>query len=85
MGSGRGHHVAESFDTIDHGHLREFLKRRVRDGVIAATDRQMAQRRRARGGVLTTPEEGTPQGGVITPPTMLRTTLLGASLQKGRD
>ena len=22
------------FDTIDHGHLREFLKRRVRDGVI---------------------------------------------------
>ena len=22
------------FDTINHGHLREFLKRRVRDGVI---------------------------------------------------
>ena len=22
------------FDTIDHGHLRDFLKRRVRDGVI---------------------------------------------------
>ena len=22
------------FDTIDHGHFREFLKRRVRDGVI---------------------------------------------------
>ena len=26
--------LRRSFDTIDHGHLREFLKRRVRDGVI---------------------------------------------------
>jgi RNA-directed DNA polymerase len=28
--------------------------------------------------------EGTPQGGIVTPPTMLRTTLLGASLKRGR-
>src|SRR5271165_5740444 len=34
-------------------------------------------------GVLTTPEHGTPQGGVVTPPTMLQRTLLGASLKRG--
>ena len=26
--------IRKFFDTIDHGHLREFLKRRVRDGVL---------------------------------------------------
>ena len=26
--------IRKFFDTIDHGHLREFLKRRVRDGVM---------------------------------------------------
>ena len=56
------------FDTIDHGHLREFLKRRVRDGVLAATDRQMAQRRRAGGrSASRLPKTGAPQGGVLSP------------------
>jgi len=26
--------IRKFFDTIDHGHLRTFLKRRVRDGVL---------------------------------------------------
>ncbi len=55
------------FDTIDHGHLREFLKRRVRDGVILRLIGKWLNAGVLEDGVLTTPEEGTPQGGVISP------------------
>ena len=58
------------FDTIDHGHLREFLKRRVRDGVILRLIGKWLNAGVLDEGVLTISEEGTPQGGVITPPTM---------------
>src|SRR5271165_665296 len=71
------------FDTIDHGHLREFLKRRVRDGVILRLIGKWLNAGVLEDGVLTTPEHGTPQGGVVTPPTMLQITLLGASLKRG--
>ena len=60
------------FDTIDHGHLREFLKRRVRDGVILRLIGKWLNAGVLEDGVLTTPEHGTPQGGVFTPPTMLQ-------------
>lgn len=55
------------FDTIDHGHLREFLKRRVRDGVILRLIGKWLNAGVLEEGVLTTPEAGTPQGGVISP------------------
>jgi RNA-directed DNA polymerase len=55
------------FDTIDHGHLREFLKRRVRDGVILRLIGKWLNAGVLEEGVLTTPEDGTPQGGVISP------------------
>jgi RNA-directed DNA polymerase len=55
------------FDTIDHGHLREFLKRRVRDGVILRLIGKWLNAGVLEKGVLTTPDEGTPQGGVISP------------------
>jgi group II intron reverse transcriptase/maturase len=55
------------FDTIDHGHLREFLKRRVRDGVILRLIGKWLNAGVLEEGVLTTPDEGTPQGGVISP------------------
>ncbi len=55
------------FDTIDHGHLREFLKRRVRDGVILHLIGKWLNAGVLEAGVLTTPETGTPQGGVISP------------------
>ena len=71
------------FDTIDHGHLREFLKRRVRDGVILRLIGKWFKAEVLEEGVHTTSEVGTPQGGVITPPTMLQTTLLGASFKRG--
>jgi group II intron reverse transcriptase/maturase len=55
------------FDTLDHGVLRSFLDKQVRDGVLRrAIDKWL------RAGVLTDsgiqrPERGTPQGGVISP------------------
>ncbi len=55
------------FDTIDHGHLREFLKRRVHDGVILRLIGKWLNAGVLEDGVHTTPEEGTPQGGVISP------------------
>ena len=62
------------FDTIDHGHLREFLKRRVRDGVILRLIGKWLNAGVLEEGVLTVPEDGTPQGGVISPPTILQNT-----------
>jgi group II intron reverse transcriptase/maturase len=55
------------FDTIDHGHLREFLKRRVRDGVLLRLIGKWLNAGVLEEGVLTIPNEGTPQGGVISP------------------
>ncbi|HWT82606.1 MAG TPA: reverse transcriptase domain-containing protein, partial [Candidatus Methylomirabilis sp.] len=55
------------FDTIDHGHLREFLKRRVRDGVIVRLIGKWLNAGVLEDGVHTTPEYGAPQGGVLSP------------------
>jgi len=55
------------FDTINHGHLREFLKRRVRDGVILRLIGKWLNAGVLEEGVLTIPDDGTPQGGVISP------------------
>jgi RNA-directed DNA polymerase len=55
------------FDTIDHGHLREFLKRRVRDGVILRLIGKWLNAGVLEDGVHTTPEFGAPQGGVLSP------------------
>ena len=55
------------FDSIDHGHLRDVLKRRVRDGVILRLIGKWLNAGVLEDGVITTPEEGTPQGGVISP------------------
>lgn len=55
------------FDTLDHGHLRAILDKRVRDGVL----RRMIDKWLKAGvwekGVLTRSEEGSPQGGVVSP------------------
>ncbi len=59
--------IERFFDTLDHGHLRSFLSRRVRDGVL----RRMIDKW-LKAGVLeqeriSYPDLGTPQGGVISP------------------
>jgi RNA-directed DNA polymerase len=55
------------FDTIDHGRLREFLKRRVQDGVLLRLIGKWLNAGVLEDGEVTYPEQGTPQGGVISP------------------
>ncbi len=66
--------IRKFFDTLDHGHLRAFLKRRVRDGVLLrligkwpGTDAQRWSAGVLEDGCLTYPEAGSPQGGVVSP------------------
>jgi group II intron reverse transcriptase/maturase len=55
------------FDTIDHGHLRDFLKRRMRDGVLTRLIGKWLNAGVLEDGQLSYPDRGTPQGGVISP------------------
>jgi RNA-directed DNA polymerase len=64
--------IRKFFDTLDHAHLRNFLQRRVRDGVLLRLIGKWLKAGVLEEGVWTTPETGTPQGGVLTPPTILR-------------
>jgi RNA-directed DNA polymerase len=54
-------------DTIDHGHLWAFLKRRVRDGVRLRLMGPWLHAGVWEDGCITHPETGSPQGGVISP------------------
>lgn len=59
--------IRKFFDTIDHGHLRDFLKRRIRDGVLLRLIGKWLNAGVLEDGVLSHPEAGSPQGGVISP------------------
>jgi RNA-directed DNA polymerase len=59
--------IRRFFDTLDHAWLRELLQRRVRDGVLLRLIGKWLNAGVLEGDVLTFPEEGTPQGGVISP------------------
>ena len=59
--------VRKFFDTIDHGHLRDFLKRRVRDGVLLRLIGKWLNAGVLDDGCVTHPATGSPQGGVISP------------------
>jgi RNA-directed DNA polymerase len=59
--------IRKFFDTIDHGHLRDFLKRRVRDGVLLRLIGKWLNAGVLEDGCLTRPEKGSPQGGVVSP------------------
>jgi len=57
------------FDTIDHRRLQEVLRQRVRDGVIVRLIGKWLNAGVMEDGALQRSDSGTPQGGVITPPT----------------
>jgi RNA-directed DNA polymerase len=59
--------IRKFFDTLNHAWLREFLRRRIRDGVLLRLIDKWLKAGVLEGDVLTTPDEGTPQGGVISP------------------
>jgi RNA-directed DNA polymerase len=59
--------IRSFFDTLDHGALRSFLDKRVTDGVIRRAIDKWLKAGVLEAGAVTHPEEGTPQGGVISP------------------
>jgi group II intron reverse transcriptase/maturase len=59
--------IRKFFDTMDHGHLREFVSRRVRDGVLKRLMGKWLNAGVLEEGRVTYPEAGSPQGGVISP------------------
>jgi retron-type reverse transcriptase len=59
--------IRKFFDTLGHAHLRQLLRRRVRDGVLLRLIDKWLQAGVLEDGELTYPEAGTPQGGVISP------------------
>jgi len=59
--------IRKFFDHLDHGHLRDFLDRRVRDGVLRRTIDKWLKAGVLEDGCVTHPDTGTPQGGVISP------------------
>lgn len=59
--------VRKYFDTLVHQHLRTFLDRRVRDGVIRRTINKLLKAGVWDKGKTTHSDTGAPQGGVISP------------------
>src|SRR5215467_722339 len=50
--------IRKFFDTLDHAHLREFLKQRVRDGVLTRLIGKWLQAGVLEDGTVTYPEAG---------------------------
>ena len=59
--------IRKFFDTLEQAHLREFLQRRVRDGVLLRLIGKWLNAGVLEGGELSGSGSGTPQGGVISP------------------
>ena len=59
--------IENFFASVDWGHLRSFLDRRVRDGVIRRAIGKWLNAGVMEAGELSYPQRGTPQGGVISP------------------
>lgn len=59
--------IRSFFDTVKREHLREFLKKRVRDGVLLRIIGKWLKAGVLEDGAISYPEAGTPQGGVISP------------------
>jgi group II intron reverse transcriptase/maturase len=70
--NGRGGWVLEVdirkfFDTLDHGHLRQFLQLRVRDGVLLCLIGKWLKAGVMEDDSVSYPDSGSPQGGVVSP------------------
>ena len=59
--------IKKFFDTVDHAHLREILGQRIGDGVLLRLIGKWLNAGVLEGQILSHPDEGTPQGGVISP------------------
>jgi group II intron reverse transcriptase/maturase len=59
--------IRDCFGTLDHEWMRKILSRRIRDGVLLRQIGKWLNAGILEDGQRTTPEAGTPQGGVISP------------------
>lgn len=59
--------IRKYFDTVKPEHIREFLKKRVNDGVITRIIGKWLKAGVMEDGAIHFREEGTPQGGVVSP------------------
>ena len=59
--------IKQFFDTVDHAHLRTILGQRIGDGVLLRLIGKWLNAGILEGLVLSRPDDGTPQGGVISP------------------
>jgi RNA-directed DNA polymerase len=59
--------VRKFFDTLGHAQLRALIQRRVRDGVLLRLIGKWLSAGVLEDGILSYPEAGSPQGGVISP------------------
>ncbi|MBV8397822.1 MAG: hypothetical protein JOZ17_03665, partial [Acetobacteraceae bacterium] len=75
--------LKSDFDTIPHDRRRAQVGQKVSDGRVRNLIARFLKQGVLDGMREWTPERGSPQGAVITPPTMWRTTLLGASFKRG--
>jgi group II intron reverse transcriptase/maturase len=59
--------IRKFFDTLDHAHLRTFLQRRMRDGVLKRLIGKWLKAGVMEDGNVSYPDAGSPQGGVVSP------------------
>lgn len=59
--------IRKFFDTLNQKHLREFVQRRVGDGVVLRLIGKWLKAGVMEDEILTQPTDGSPQGGVISP------------------
>jgi group II intron reverse transcriptase/maturase len=65
--------ISSFFDNLQHDVLLSFLRKRVNDGSLLRLIKLMLEAGIMDGKELVFPEKGSPQGSVITPPTILQT------------
>ena len=59
--------IRKFFDNLEHGHLRQFLQLRVRDGVLLRLIDKWLKAGVMEDGNVSYPDSGSPQGGVVSP------------------
>jgi group II intron reverse transcriptase/maturase len=59
--------IRKFFDNLEHNHLRQFLRLRVRDGVLLRLIDKWLKAGVMEDGNVSHPDSGTPQGGVVSP------------------
>ena len=68
--------IKSFFDTLDHQHLQQLLRLRVRDGVLLRLIGKWLNAGVQEAGKVSRPEAGTPQGGVLPQRQMLPARLI---------